>query len=183
MTAIRILSRILRNHHVPSGIAAQAGNEVVIHWRFSDQARDWRITLTPEFITLETRAYKSRDDFLERFEGILQALEDTLAPKLVTRFGMRYIDQIRGGQVSEIGKLLPDRGTRCRGLSKGATARQLITELFVPADPGDLLARWGKLPANVTIDSESPSSDTGGVVAAGSGCLKNAEVAISTRRT
>ena len=136
----------------PSGIAAQSGSEGVVHWRFSDQARDWRITLTPEFITLETHAYKSRDDFIERFEAVLQALEDTLAPKLVTRFGMRYIDQIRGKQASEIGKLLRSEVFGVAGSLEGAAARQLITELFVPAHPGDLLARWGKLPANATID-------------------------------
>jgi uncharacterized protein (TIGR04255 family) len=135
----------------PSGIAG-GGNEAVIHWRFSDQARDWRITLTPEFITLETRAYKSRDDFLERFEGILQALEDTLAPRLVTRFGMRYIDQIRGKQDSEISLLLRSEVFGVAGVLEGDVARQLVTELFVPAHPGDLLARWGKLPPNATVD-------------------------------
>ena len=52
--------------------------EFVIGWRFSDLERNWRITLTPEFITLDTRAYQNRADFSERFEEILQALEDTL---------------------------------------------------------------------------------------------------------
>jgi uncharacterized protein (TIGR04255 family) len=136
---------------ISAQLPPQPGNEVVIHWRFSDQARQWRITLTSEFITLETRAYKSRDDFVERLEGILQALQDTLAPKLVTRFGMRYIDQIRGEQVSEIGKLLRSEVLGVAG-SLGANARQIITELFVPAEPGDLLARWGKLSVNMTID-------------------------------
>src|SRR5271166_72026 len=129
----------------------QSGTEVVVHWRFSDLARDWRITLSPEFITLETRAYQSRNDFLERFERILQALEDTLAPKLVTRFGMRYIDQIIAEQEFQIDKLLRSEVLGVAG-SLGVTAKQLLTELFVPAEPGDLLARWGKLPANTTVD-------------------------------
>jgi uncharacterized protein (TIGR04255 family) len=135
-----------------AGVSTQSGNEVVVHWRFSDQSHQWQVTLTPEFITLETRAYKSREDFLERFEGILKALEDTLAPKVVTRFGMRYIDQVKGEQLSEIGKLLRGEVIGVAGSLGGADARHLLTELHVPAEPGDLLARWGKLQANMTID-------------------------------
>lgn len=136
----------------PAGLTTQPGSEVVVHWRFSDQAHQWQVTLTPEFITLETRAYESRDDFIERLEGILQALEDTLAPKLVTRFGMRYIDQIRGKELSEIGKLLRSEVFGVAGSLGGAPVKHLLTELLVPAEPGDLLARWGRLPADVTID-------------------------------
>ena len=127
------------------------GSEAVVHWRFSDVARDWRITLSPEFVTLETHAYRSRDDFLERFEKILQALENTLAPKLVTRFGMRYIDQIKAEQALQIDKLIRSEVLGVAG-SLSMKEKQLLTELLVPAEPGDLLARWGKLPANVTID-------------------------------
>ncbi len=129
----------------------QAGTEAMVHWRFSDESRQWRLTLTPEFIALETRAYESRGNFLERLEGILQALEDTLAPKLATRFGIRYIDQIKGESLARIGKLLRSEVLGVAG-SLGVNARQLFTELFVPADPGDLLARWGKLPASLTLD-------------------------------
>jgi uncharacterized protein (TIGR04255 family) len=136
---------------IPAQVGLQPGSEVVTHWRFSDLSHDWRITLTPEFITLETRAYRSRDDFLKRFERILQALQDTLAPKLVTRFGMRYIDQIRGEHALQVNKLLRSEVLGVAGLL-GEKAKQLLTELFVSAEPGDLLARWGKLPANVTID-------------------------------
>ena len=31
-------------------------------------------------------------------------------------------------------------------------ATQLLTQLHVAAEPGELVARWGKLPANMTID-------------------------------
>ena len=135
---------------MPTQLPQPAG-EAVVHWRFSDETRKWRITLTPEFIALETRAYESRRNFLERFEGILQALEDTLAPKLITRFGIRYIDQISGEPMSNIAEMLRTEVLGVAG-TLGADARQLFTELFVPADSGDLLARWGRLPSGMTID-------------------------------
>lgn len=125
--------------------------EFVIHWRFSDLERNWRITLTPEFITLDTRAYQNRADFSERFEEILQALEDTLRPRLITRLGMRFINQIKAEHTSKIDKLLRSEVLGVAGAS-GGKAKQLLTELLVDAEPGELLARWGKLPANVTVD-------------------------------
>ena len=125
-----------------------------VHWRFADGiAADWkwRISLTQDFISLETKAYESRSNFLGRLEFILQAFLETLKPTHVTRFGIRYIDQITGDGVSRIDSLL--RG-EVMGVasSLGGEAIQHFTELYVPADPGHLLARWGKLPANMTID-------------------------------
>jgi uncharacterized protein (TIGR04255 family) len=110
--------------NVLPGQIPQLSNETIKHWRFSDITHNWRITLTSEFITLETRNYETRQDFLERFERILQALEDTLRPKLVTRFGMRYINQIRGKQAQEVGKLFqPIPGTFSLA---GASSRHIL---------------------------------------------------------
>lgn len=131
--------------------SGSASSEGMVHWRFSDETRGWRATLSPEFLALETTAYKSRSDFLGRLRVVLQALEDTLAPNLATRFGIRYIDQVKGKQVPDIAKLLRGEvlGVAC---SLGITAKQLFTEIIVPVDEGELLARWGKLPAKLTID-------------------------------
>lgn len=127
---------------------------MAVHWRFADgmgAAWKWRISLTQDFISLESRAYQSRKDFLERLQVILHALEATLAPSHVTRLGMRYIDQIIGEPVSRIGSLLRTEVMGIAG-SLGENAKQFFTELHVGAEPGDLVARWGKLPAGMTID-------------------------------
>jgi uncharacterized protein (TIGR04255 family) len=131
---------------------ATGGGEGAIHWRFSDENRGWRVTLAQDFIALETRAYESRKDFLGRFGEIIQAIEETLAPTHMTRFGIRYIDRIKGEPLTRIATLFRHEvvGVACSPL--GATAQQLITEIQVRAEPGDLVARWGKLPANMTID-------------------------------
>jgi uncharacterized protein (TIGR04255 family) len=136
----------------PGTVGGSIG-ETQVHWRFADGTTDWKwkISLAQDFIALETRAYTSRKDFLERLEAILNALENTLAPTHVVRFGIRYIDQIKGDAVTRIGKLLRKEvlGVAC---SLGADAKQLFTEILVPAEPGELAARWGKMPAGVTID-------------------------------
>lgn len=125
----------------------------VVHWRFADAAPafQWRVTLSQDFIALETHAYESRQNFMERLETVLQALERTLGPTHMMRFGIRYIDQLKGDSMSRITDLL------CKEILgvvpfAGPEARQVKTELVAPAEPGELLARWGKLPANITID-------------------------------
>jgi uncharacterized protein (TIGR04255 family) len=155
--AIRAKYPYLERQDIPTiiigpGLPGSLG-EPAAHWRFADEASDWkwRITLSQEFVSLETRAYESRKDFLERLEVIVQALEDTLAPVHMTRCGIRYIDQIKGEPMSRIVALLRPEvmGVAC---SLGSNARQLFTEIAVKAEPGELIARWGKLPASMTVD-------------------------------
>jgi uncharacterized protein (TIGR04255 family) len=133
--------------------AGESGGAVVIHWRFGDEAAafKWRVTLSEDFIALETRAYESRQNFMERLETVLHTLEETLAPTHMTRFGMRYIDQIKGEPIKDIEKLLRKEVLGVVPCA-GPEARQVITEFAAPAEPGELLARWGRLPANMTVD-------------------------------
>ena len=140
---------------VVSGGAPAAANEslAVVHWRFADEAADfkWRVTLAHDFIALETRAYESRQDFMERLEAILQTLEETLAPTHMMRFGMRYIDQIKGEPMTRIDTLLRKEVLGVAPCA-GPDVRQVVTEFSAPAEPGELLARWGRVPATMTVD-------------------------------
>lgn len=128
-------------------------SEPIVHWRFADEATDfkWRASLSQDFVALETRAYESRDDFMERLEAILQTLGEMLGPAHMTRFGMRYIDQIKGEPLGRIDTLLR-REVLGVVPCAGTDARQVITEFAALADPGELLARWGRLPAQMTVD-------------------------------
>jgi uncharacterized protein (TIGR04255 family) len=64
-------------------------------WQFTDESGDWTVTLTNEFVTLETRAYARFEHFLERLTWVLDVLVRTVKPTLVRRIGLRYIDEIR----------------------------------------------------------------------------------------
>jgi uncharacterized protein (TIGR04255 family) len=61
---------------------------------FEDAEGAWKITVSSDFIALETGRYDSRSDFLARFERVLDAVADLGAPPRVTRVGMRYLDRI-----------------------------------------------------------------------------------------
>jgi len=140
---------------VVSGGVANAASEsaAVIHWRFADEAVGfkWRVSLSQDFVSLETRAYESRQDFMERLETILQTLGETLGPTHMMRFGMRYIDQIKGEPLARIDTLLRKEVLGVVPCA-GPDARQVITEFAAPAEPSELLARWGRLPAKMTVE-------------------------------
>src|SRR4051812_9018248 len=56
-----VLKAVAFNEHI--GTVATS-DEVI--WRFIDETASWRLTLTSTFLTLETRKYVSRADFIER---------------------------------------------------------------------------------------------------------------------
>lgn len=63
-------------------------------WSFGDSSGDWTVTLTHDFVALETRRYEEFGDFLDRLRRVLDALGETIAPRVARRVGLRYIDEI-----------------------------------------------------------------------------------------
>lgn len=129
----------------------EPGHEAMVHWRFWDDQRRWRTTLTQEFVAIETTAYESRADFVAKFGEVLRAFQEVFHPKFVTRLGARYIDQIRAPALARIADMLIPE---LLGPQKvfGDEAQQLITAVSAKAPPGTFIGRWGKLPRGTTID-------------------------------
>lgn len=69
-------------------------------WRFSDTAQSWNVVLAQESIAIETRRYARFEDFMERLRQVLDALTEHLQPPVVTRIGLRYINEIRSSELS-----------------------------------------------------------------------------------
>jgi len=64
-------------------------------WQFTDQNDNWKVVLSQDFLALETRTYEHFDDFLTRLREALDALVEHIQPTIVTRLGLRYINEIR----------------------------------------------------------------------------------------
>ncbi len=144
----------------PPGVPL-AREEVI--WRFGDREKQpqWRVSLSADFVALETSAYASRADFLSRFEQVVRALEKSFKPAQCQRLGVRYIDRMRGEAVSRISELIRPKilGIALPNeeppLSLGAAVRHLMTEAAIAAEEGQIVARWGSLPGNFTYDPSS----------------------------
>lgn len=132
----------------PSHVGAQT------IWRFHDIEQKWQISLAPDFVAVETGSYESRADFLSRFRKVIQALADHVRPSVLDRVGVRYIDRISDEGLERISKLVrPEMlGVMSSPLAEHAS-HSLCESVFSTAEPGArLLARWGTLPANATVD-------------------------------
>lgn len=126
-------------------------------WRFIDTATSWRVSLASDFMALETTAYSSRRDFLERLENVLIALDKSFNPQIIERFGLRYIDRLIGQDLQNISSFVKPEIAGMMAAEFREYIHQTINEsLFViPGKDEKLLARWGLMPAGVTFDLDA----------------------------
>ena len=132
----------------------------VVIWRLTDgeQNQHWRVSLGVDFVSLETSAYESRHDFLDRLRAVTGAVEDAFNPSEVKRLGLRYIDRLTGDAVERIADLVNPEVLGVMQPSKGVPTPigdaivHLMTEAELLADEGRIQARWGKLPPDATYD-------------------------------
>lgn len=136
----------------PQGLVQTVVPQVV--WRFTDTSGKWRVSLASDFISLETAAYSSRTDFLDRLKNVLLALDIHIKPQIVERFGLRYIDRLVNEEIKDISKLIRPEIAGILATEVGEDVHQTINEsLFkLPGGQEQITARWGLLPANATID-------------------------------
>jgi uncharacterized protein (TIGR04255 family) len=153
--AIRGAYPVLRLEHAQSIVIAPinvAPMKSQPAWRFMEVDQRWRVSLTPEFLALETTAYTSRADFLARLRQALDALAKHVKPSLADRLGVRYIDRITGNAIANITSLVRQEVRGIAGTPLESNALHSLTESVLEVGDARLLARWGKLPPNGTVD-------------------------------
>lgn len=123
-------------------------------WRFLDLSSDWRVTLAPDFLALETSHYTNRSDFLSRFKQILEALKTHIDPRVIDRLGVRYIDRIEEPHLSDLPTLIRPEVSGILATSLSEYVRHALSEnVFVlPSGEGLVTARWGLVPSMGTVD-------------------------------
>jgi uncharacterized protein (TIGR04255 family) len=155
--AIRARYPVLRTEQTHGVLVSPQGashTSPQVIWRFADVDGKWRISLAPDFAAIETTGYESRQDFLERFEAIVQALAEHVNPRIVDRIGVRYIDRITGDSIRKISTLVRPEILGIIATEAGQYARHTLSEsLFAASEPSaQLQARWGLLPEGGTVD-------------------------------
>lgn len=153
--AIRATYPVLRQEQTQGillGPAMLAPAKPQIAWRFSDTDGHWRVSLTPEFLALETTKYVSRLDFFSRLEAVATALDEHIEPAQIDRLGVRYIDRITGAAVDDIATLVRAEVRGITGTIAATHATHALSESMFAVDGARVLARWGFLPPGATLD-------------------------------
>jgi uncharacterized protein (TIGR04255 family) len=162
--AIRSTYPVLRQEQAQGVLVSPAGVTPVkpqTAWRFADVAGHWRVSLTPEFLAVETTKYTSRVDFLARLRTVVAALDEHAEPKLIDRLGIRYIDRITGAAVDDIANLVRPEVRGITGTPVASRAAHALAETMFELDDVRMVARWGLLPPGATVDPAAiePASD------------------------
>lgn len=121
-------------------------------WRFNDLKSEWRISLSPTFVSLETLKYVSRTDFIDRLGFVLSALDAHVKPQLIDRIGVRYVDRLEGEAYQRMSEFLDPSILGILGTPLRDNVTHSLSESLFHLDRGDLLARWGSLPPEQTFD-------------------------------
>ncbi|HAM26046.1 MAG TPA: hypothetical protein DCP11_04890 [Microbacteriaceae bacterium] len=146
----------------PEGVKTVPGG--IVH-QFISADENWRVYFAANFVTFETKFYTSSDDFLSRFEHVLEKVGEVIDIPQVTRVGFRYVNRVdQASDFTELADLVrPSMVGAPTGLTQPqATVLQSTNQVVFETQGGHLLAKWALLPAGGTHDpslepSEHPS--------------------------
>jgi uncharacterized protein (TIGR04255 family) len=127
--------------------------QIARQWQFADQEDNWKLTLSSEFLSLETREYRDFGAFLDRLRTGLEALLEHVQPRLGTRIGLRYINEIRS-EVAWTEVIRPEvLGATIRDELGGAEAlHQSIQQLLLRYSGGrGINITHGRFPAGTSV--------------------------------
>lgn len=122
-------------------------------YRFSSLDGHWHLTLSQDFLAIETDGYTNREEFLARLTKACQALASHIQPSHVSRLGVRYIDRLRDEAVNRIHEFFrPEFLGPMLDPNFRSNATQVLSENLFKIKEGYLIAKWGLLPKDTTID-------------------------------
>ncbi|MGC1909942.1 MAG: TIGR04255 family protein [Candidatus Dormiibacterota bacterium] len=130
-------------------------------WRFKSRDEGWQVSLTDTFLALHTTRYTTRDDFCSRFERLARLIETLAPPPFMDRIGIRYHNRLVGPVLTKLDDLIaqPLLGLTSETMAP-AILIQSLSQAQLSLEGVDMLARWGTLAANTTVDpSIRPSAE------------------------
>ena len=127
-------------------------NNEMIH-QFATWDGEWKVSLTNQFLALETSNYSDRLDFLARLRRVLFALDSALPIKYTQRIGFRYTNRLDGIRSQSLTELVDTALLGASALApKGSTVHHNYSECLYELEDTKLLARWAFLPPGGSID-------------------------------
>jgi uncharacterized protein (TIGR04255 family) len=123
-------------------------------WRLGDIADEWRLTLAPGFVALESFAYPGSEHFFDRLRRALEAVEAHVRPPRVERLGVRYVCRITAEEdLERLPELVRPEVAGIASLNDSGVAAELsLTQSTFLLEGRQVSARWGILPPHARVD-------------------------------
>jgi uncharacterized protein (TIGR04255 family) len=116
--------------------------------KLTNRERTWAISMTSEWIVLETSRYKRYEKFAEQVDWILERVHEHVSIPAVTRLGLRYIDEIivEGTETLEAWKPWITWDLIAGGMIEGFDTREYLVQATIDvADLQHLVVRYGRV--------------------------------------
>jgi uncharacterized protein (TIGR04255 family) len=134
----------------PEGVTQQAGG--TLH-KFRDGDDKWSVTFGATFLTLETSAYTSHNDFIPRLVSLIHGLKEFLPLQRWDRFGYRYTNRISDeDDMKSLDKLFVPEVLGTLGLDFGDRVVHNVSETVFEGTDASLLVKSAFLPPNASIE-------------------------------
>jgi uncharacterized protein (TIGR04255 family) len=142
----------------PQGVMQQPSQSMV--WQLQSRDGGWQVSFSDSFVSLETSAYVSREDFCERLTIVLDSLSSVAEPVLCDRVGIRYINQVSDREVLDsLDKYLHPHvlgGWTLSRITQQAQLIQSINEALFSYGADKLMVRSGWIPAGAAAEPTVP---------------------------
>jgi uncharacterized protein (TIGR04255 family) len=135
-------------------------------WRFGDRDGNWSAVLGETALTLESRRYSNIEDFLGRFEKLLNSAAKHLGIGDRTRIGLRFVNEVRFTGADTLGhwaKLLnPAFVGYAGGELLDGKVEHAFHDLRCKRTDGTLVVRHGLLTGTTVEPRQGEASVDGG---------------------
>jgi uncharacterized protein (TIGR04255 family) len=139
----------------PSGVVQNDSTTPI--WRFKAVDQTWIVTVTPASIALETTAYDSRPNFVDRFMQATSAFTAEIGQSAINRLGVRYTNLVSSATSEGVVDFF-DRTVRgpINLSNSGQGLRHGLNDAAIFDGPQGLQGKWGILPAGALYDPTLP---------------------------
>lgn len=138
----------------PEGVTQQSGN--VLH-RFLDGDGQWTVTFAATFITLETTAYSSHEEFIPRLVAVVRELKGYLPLQRWDRFGYRYTNRFSDeSALAALRQMFDPAVLGTLALDFKDNIVHSVAETVYEGQEASLLVKTAYLPPNATVEATIP---------------------------
>lgn len=137
-----------------------SGSSTIPNWRFIDESRFWRVSLSTSFLAIETRRYSGRKKLIQCVTELVDALSATVKPDYLTRVGVRYVDHVHGEPFEKLRDIVRPEVLGVISSKFFNQVDRASSEFIAQTENGSLVARWGFMPSGQTHNPElMPATD------------------------
>jgi len=147
-----LVKRAVNQTHTFDAMASAVSVEERMTWKFFDEKENWIVSVSPDFLAIQTKSYDSRKDFNQRLEFVLKSFSDLAQPKQCQRIGVRYVNLLTDKAFDNVPTFINPKLHGIFDSDLRSCLDASVSEALFNIKNHHLFTRWGFLPPGSTTD-------------------------------